>query len=227
MRLTSRDERLIRDIALSHVLSRDQIIALGYFNSVTRANTRLRELIRCKYIAKLATPYFGQHLYGAGSQAAPVAGERIARLLSGRRPTPRFVQHALAVTASRIALDSKGYRDWRFEAQLRHEFLWCGEMREIRPDGMARFDGLPTLIEVDLGHVTPLKFARKLKTYEAFALSGELLEVWGDTSLSILVLSCGRLRCSRLKRFIPTDSPVAFQIATFDDLGISVAGGWS
>jgi hypothetical protein len=92
---------------------------------------------------------------------------------------------------------------------------------------MASLVGVPTLIEVDLGHVTPQKFALKLKSYDAFALSGELVEVWGEEGLAVLILTGGPLRRARLKRLVPLDSPVSFEVLTFADLGVEVTGGWS
>jgi hypothetical protein len=227
VKLTPRDERLIRDIALSHVLSRDQVIRLGYFTSVTRLNTRLRELRSGGLVSVLDTPFFDQHLYVAGKNAPRVVGEHIASLLSHRAATPRFLQHALAVTESRTALLEGGGTGWRFEAQLRHSFLWSGRTWEIRPDGLVRRDGLMTLLEVDMGHVDPGKFGKKLKGYEAFIESGELARVWGEHRLAILTLTTGALRRTRLARRVPSDTPVCFSFLTFDDLRIRVAGGWS
>jgi len=227
VRLTPRDERLIRDIALSHVLSRDQILALGYFGSVTRLNARLRELRERRYVSIFETPFFEQHLYVAGKTAPTVVGDRIAAMISGRSPTPRFVQHALAVTDTRIALVTAGCTDWRFEAQLRHSFLSGGRTWEIRPDGMVRRDGCMTLLEIDMGHVDPGKFARKLKGFQTLFDSGEAHRAWNERELSILTITSGRLRKSRLSRLVPARSNVCFDFQTFGDLDIRVAGGWS
>jgi hypothetical protein len=214
-------------LALSHFLSRDQILALGYFNSVTRLNFRLRELREAGLIRVLKTPFFGQHLYAATEGARSLVGERIAGLLSGRMPSPRFVQHALAVTDTRIALVGQGCTNWRFEAQLRHSFLWGARQHELRPDGMVRHGDVLTLLEVDMGHVDPAKFARKLLVYDAFQASGELSRAWREQELAVLTVTCGRLRCARLARLAPKRSATCFAFQTFDDLGVSLPGGWS
>jgi len=65
MRLTDRDFRLIRDNSLSHLQSRDQIVSI-YFGSVTRANSRLRELVKAQFLTSLRTPFHAQTLYGPG-----------------------------------------------------------------------------------------------------------------------------------------------------------------
>jgi len=227
VRLTQRDERLIRDIALSHVLSRDQIVVLGYFGSVTRLNARLRELVARRYVSVFETPFFEQNLYVAGKAAPAIVGERIAAVISGRSPTPRFVQHALAVTETRIALLKARCTDWRFEAQLRLSFLSGGRTWQVRPDGMVRRNGRITLLEIDMGHVDPGKFARKLKSYQALLESGEAHRTWNEREFSVLTITSGRLRKSRLSRLVPAGSDVCFDFQIFDDLGIRVAGGWS
>jgi len=227
MKLTHRDMRLIRDVALSHVLSRDQLLELGYFGSATRLNARLRELRKEGYVVVCATPFFGQHLYMAGRRAPKIVGERIASILSGRNPSPRFIQHALATTSTRIALVDAGCTEWRFETQLRHSFSYGGRFLEIRPDGMVRRDGRLTVLEIDMGHVDPHKYGQKLKGYEAFAESGELKRVWGEDHLDVLTVSVGTLRRIRLTRRAPSNPLNCFSFLTFDDLGVKVAGGWS
>ncbi len=122
MRITERDMRLIRDMALGHVLSRDQIIDLDYFGSVTRTNTRLRELRSEGFVRPIATPFPAQHLYCVGAEAHGVLSERISSLVAARTGSPRFLQHALCVTNVRIGTGrgatqerwrAKGVDGWR------------------------------------------------------------------------------------------------------------------
>jgi hypothetical protein len=226
VRLTSRDIRLIKDVALSQLLSRDQIIRLGYFTSVTRANTRLRSLRAEGYLSLLTTPYFWQFLYAPGKRATTVVGERISALLADRAKTPRFIQHSLAVTDVRIALARLGATDWRFEAQSRHPFLQGSSIIEIRPDGLVHWPG-QTAIEVDMGHVDPKKFSEKLRAYAVFVASGELQRVWGADSLTLLTVTTGNLRKSRLLRLVAGNASFGIRFETFEELGISRVGGWS
>lgn len=227
MRLTSRDQKLVRDIALSHVLSRDQIIALGYFTSVTRANTRLRELRSQGLVSELATPLFGQFLYSAGSRASEIVGERVAPILLGRSSSPRFIQHALSLTNVRLSLLAKGATAWRFEQQCKVTFSHAGKVLELKPDGIALTKSGIILVEVDLGHVAPAKFREKLRSFEAFALSGECQRLWKVDSFSVLTVTTGRLRARRLTKLVPENSPFAFSCKAHDELGIAFAGGWS
>ena len=226
MRLTPRDLRLVRDIALSRIASRDQIIKLGYFGSVTRANTRLRLLADVKFLSICATPYFRQQLYAVGLGAKDVVGEKIANAIS-KSESPRFVQHALAVNDVRIALAKQGFGDWRFEPQLRHSFLHAGRRSEIRPDGLVKDDRLPIIVEVDLGHVAPKKFAEKIRAYEAFMDSGEARHLWHAERFKVLTITTGGLRKSHLARYAQLHKNIIFEFQSFGDLGVEVYGGWS
>ena len=178
MRLTSRDIQVVRDIALSHTMSRDQIIAFRYFTSVTRTNTRLRELGAEGFVYRIKTPFFGQSLYMAGPNAHVIVGERIIPLLAHRTGSPRFIQHALSVNNARIALIKRGASDWRFEQQLWRKFEYQGRTYEVRPDGLSHTPKGLIIVEVDLGHVAPAKFKEKLVAYNAFLESGACEQMW-------------------------------------------------
>lgn len=225
MRVTERDVRLLRDLSLSHVLSRDQTISLGYFGSVTRANTRLRGLRRLGLLRAIDTPFFGQALHAVLPKAADYVGHRLAPLTAARTGSPRFLQHAICVTNVRIALLAKGASGWRFEQQLRTTFSYGGREFEARPDGMALVGNAPVAVEVDLGHVAPSKFLAKLKSYEAFATSRECRR-WGSESFSLLVVTTGKLRAARLSRLLV---PAGFSLRCepHDKLGVPFPGAWS
>lgn len=225
MRITERDVRLLRDLALSHVLARDQTIALGYFGSVTRANARLKGLRDLGLATALDTPFFAQTLYAALPRSAEVVGERVAPLAAARTGSPRFLQHALAVTNVRLMLLGKGATGWRFEPQLRAGFRHGGKDHEVRPDGLAALGGWPVAVEVDLGHVAPAKFLAKLRAYEAFAISGECRR-WGSDTFSLLVVTTGRLRAARLSRLLDP-SGFSFRCEPHDALGVPFPGAWS
>ncbi len=152
MRLTDRDLQVLKDMALSHVLSRDQIIALGYFSSVTRANTRLRDLAKLGLLRRIDTPFFTQSLYAVSKRSCELLGQRLGAIVAGRGDSPRFLQHALLTTEVRIKLLSRRASSWRFEQQIRTVFSLNGQPLEVRPDGLALFPDRPaTAVEVDLG----------------------------------------------------------------------------
>lgn len=227
LQLTERDIRLMRDLALSHVLSRDQIIALGYFTTVTRVNTRLRELRGEGMIRTLQTPFYRQSLYVIGRKALPLLGDNISRLVANRGSSPRFLQHALCTTNVRIELFRKGAKYWRFEQQLYSCFTFANREFQIRPDGFVVLNGKRTAIEVDLGHVPYHKFSAKLKSYAAFAVSGECKGQWNCENFSLLVLTTNRHRACHLKRLAPNDCGFEFLCLTAEEFGVPFIGAWS
>ncbi len=222
MRLTDRDLKLVRDLAFSHVLSRDQILELGYFGSVTRVNTRLRELAQLEFIRVLETPFFAQRLYTAGRQAKGVLSDRISNLLKGREQTPRFLQHALATTNVRIALTRKKGANWKFEQELWRKL----EGIEIRPDGLLLSD-TPIFLEVDMGNVAPAKFREKLMAYDALASSNRCRSLYGFAQFRVLAITSGPLRAKHLHRLAPPESTFGFLTQTFADIGATPISSWS
>lgn len=227
MRLTDRDVRLLRDLVLSHAMCRDQVIELGYFGSVARTNTRLRELRGCGLAKAIETPFLGQAVYAAGPKSPEVVGERLAGLAASRNGTPRFLRHAISVTNVRIAMMAKGAKAWRFEQQARAQFRHGGRDWEVRPDGIAVRSGGAVAVEVDLGHVDPAKFRDKLLSYDAFAASGGCPQHWGSETFSLVVVTTGPLRAARLARQLPDNCGFAFACKPADQIGVRFPGAWS
>ncbi|MGI8923925.1 MAG: replication-relaxation family protein [Fimbriimonadales bacterium] len=225
MRVTRRDIGVVSDIALSHVLSRDQILRLDYFNSITRVNTRLRELTSIGLIARLDTPFFGQSLYMATKRAAEVVGESIAPLIQGRTSSPRFIQHALQVTNVRLALIKKGEGAWRFEQQLWRK-LSDIDGREVRPDGLFLARS-PIFIEVDMGHAGLPRFKEKLLAYHALATSDQCESLYGFPNFKLLTVTTGHLRASHLRRALPPDAGFEYLVKTFAEVGATPIPQWS
>lgn len=225
MRVTKRDVSLMRDLALSHVMSRDQIIEVGYFDSVTRVNTRLRELMEVGLVVRLETPFHRQSLYIASKRASDVLGERISPLILNRAPSPRFVQHALAVTNVRLALLKKSAGQWRFEQQLWRK-LPGRNTAEIRPDGL-HLGKVPIFVEVDMGHVAPSKFKEKLVGYCSLATSAQCQSLYGFEKFCVLTVTTGTLRAGHLANLLPPDAGFSFLAKTFEEVGAISVSSWS
>lgn len=223
MRFTERDIKLVRDIALSHIVSRDQVIDLGYFDSVTRCNSRLRGLVAADAVRKVSTPFHAQSLYIAGHLAGELCGERIERLLADRIGSPRSVRHALSVTNSRIALQKRGGTGWRFEQQL---WRTVGK-HEIRPDGLMVLKGNPTFIEVDLGHVSGPKFTEKLKGYSLLASGTTCADLYGFPSGRLLIVTTSPRRARHLRALASDHTRLECLVTTFEELGAPSVGCWS
>ncbi|MCL4285814.1 MAG: replication-relaxation family protein [Fimbriimonadaceae bacterium] len=224
-RITRRDVSVLRDLALSHVLSRDQLMQLGYFGSITRANTRTRELVRLGFARRLESPFFSQSLFMVTKQASDVVGERISGLIENRAASPRFVQHAMSVTNVRIALSSKSNGTWRFEQQLWRTLKGSTRI-EVRPDGLYQASQ-PIFIEVDMGHASATRFKEKLTAYEALARSGQCQALYGFNQFRVLTVTTGSLRSRHLVRLQPPNAGFEFLVRTFEEVGATPISPWS
>ncbi|MBS1714609.1 MAG: replication-relaxation family protein [Armatimonadetes bacterium] len=225
LKLTGRDLRVLGDAALSHVLSRDQLLNLGYFTSVSRCNRTMRRLHEAGLVRVLKTPFFMQNLYSVRTEASDLLDARIAALVKGRSSSPRFLQHALMVTEARIRLIEKGATGWRFEAQVRDSFTLHGARHDVKPDGMVWIDGRPVLLEVDLGHVASGKFKRKVDTYKSYERSGAFAGAYGSPKLSVVTLTTGQTRKRRLANLAGLSD--IFEFFTFEEFGMRLIGAWS
>lgn len=221
MKLTRRDIAVLSDLVLSHVLSRDQLIELGYFGSVCRTNTRMKSLVAEGFAKRLSTPFFGQGLYLAAKGSCEIVGDRVSTLLASRSGSPRFIQHALATTETRIALIKKSGGEWRFEQQL-----WRQVGRhEVRPDGLL-LASTPTFVEVDMGHVAPSKFKAKLTGYQVLAMEGTCQALYGFPTFRLLTVTTGDLRARHLRHLV-SELDFEHRVQTFSDLGVAQTPHWS
>lgn len=102
-----------------------------------------------------------------------------------------------------------------------------GRGLEVRPDGLAITNKGALLIECDLGHVSPQKFAGKLAVYHEFLRSGHANRLWGINSFNLLTVTTGTLRAKGLRELAPSPCSYGFLVQTFEDLGAGMVGGWS
>lgn len=227
MIVTDRDREFVRDLAFSHVLSRDQVIRLGYFSSVTRANTRLRELRGIGLVRRLNSAFHQQSLYVAGPKAKYATSPQVARLLAGRTESPRFLQHALTVTNIRLAMWDRGAHGWRFEQQLKRKFEYAGRTHEVRPDGLTYTDDGLLVIEADMGQVAMKKVQDKLRAYSLFLESLECVRLWDTHGFSILTVTPYPDRAKAMRKHSRDFDNLTHAVRTYDDLGIDCPTTWS
>jgi hypothetical protein len=227
LRITERDIRLLRLIALSHAMTRDQIIREGIFNSVTRVNTRLRQLIGLGLARRLETPFFSQSIYCVTPKSADYLGERVGPLVAGRIGSPRYIQHALMTNETRLEMKRRGMTQWRFEQQLWKTFEFNGRKYQIKPDGLAVLPDKHILVEVDLGHAATKKYAEKLVGFDAFVASGLCKSSWQVETLRVLTLTTSERRCQTLKSLTPKNSRFMHFVLTFEQFNVPLIGAWS
>lgn len=217
-----RDHKLVKDVCLSTILTRDQIIALGYFSSISRCNRRLRQLVDGGYLRSLPASNNAQQAVYAGPKASTIVGERISAIIHARRPTPRFIQHACAVTDIRTTLTRSDYSEWRFEQQLRQGFEWRGREYEVRPDGLAISKSRLLLVEADLGNVSLKRYCKKLVVYDIYFQSGIFSQTYGFSKLCLLTVTTDKERKKHISRLPALH--ISHTATTFSDLGISTFG---
>ncbi len=225
MKLTERDAKLVRDVALSTVLSRNQVLQLGYFSSVSRANRRLQFLCAEGLLQAIDTPFHAQRLYSVGRHTPTVLGDNLSRMLTCRTLTPRFIQHALAVTELRIGL-ADAASVWRFEAQVRHQFSFGNQDIDLRPDGLLLADSEAIFVEADLGHVSMPRFEKRFEGYSNYINGGNYGSVYGRRCPRVLLVTTGDLRKSHLEQ-VARAFGIEIDVKTFSSLSVPVLGGWS
>lgn len=206
--LTERDRRLLGYLARFRLLSRNQVMALAGFASITRANTRLASLVASQLIARKALPYYPGHgsaqalylLLEAASSFLdrPVLSEEARRI---RRWDFRQATHTLI--ANEVLIDlflaTERSAEFRTEPELRQVFA----SRNLVPDGWLawRAEGkrFNCFIEVDL-HTEGLGVWRdKVMAYLQYAESGLHLELFGFRFFRVAVLAQSKKRLENLR----------------------------
>ncbi len=225
MRITERDRRLLADIALQQAMTREQIVRLGYFASLKRANARLLELRKAKLLRLVhlsPTMETRRHIYAVASGAAPYLDERVASLLRSRSSRPRHLEHSLAALNVRIELARLGADRWLAEPQVRHRYhLTQGARRQVgdfRPDGLAFFGKIALFVEVDQGQVSLPRLKQKLKTYREYARCGAFASTYGEMAPRLLIVTTGALRKRHISAILSVAAPVPVAVETHPSL---------
>lgn len=213
---TDRDKQILEQMFRFRLLSRDQIMALAPFNSLTRANTRLAKLVRAKLLGRKHTPVIpgrggAQSLYhlAPGSTAILSAdpGTIIAQSRQASRWDLRQIEHV--ITSNQVLVDflsainrlpETQLVSFRTEPELRRAFL----EQPLVPDGWftwteqgKRFN---CFIEVDLAHEGLTQWRKKILDYLTYAESGLHQEMFSFRSFRVLVVAEGSRRLENLRK---------------------------
>ena len=214
--LSERDRRIVSFVHRFRLLSRDQLMALAPFGSLTRANTRLPALVRARLLSRKSLPVYpgkgsAQALYFLGSASrtvlevdAPAIARHIRQVSRWEMP---YVEHV--IKANQVVVDfltaTKRTPDvalfaFRTEPELRQVFV----NRPLVPDGWLawvqhgkRFN---CFVEVDLHHEGLVQWRKKVLDCLAYAESGLHEEVFGFRSFRVLVLAKSRGRLENIRR---------------------------
>jgi DNA-binding HxlR family transcriptional regulator len=214
--LTDRDRVILECCRRFRLLQRDQIMALGSFGSLTRANTRLKALVSVGILSRKQIPVYPGHgsaqaLYHLGRGAASVMFGETDWLASHVRQASRWdlrqVEHVLA--ANQVLVDFHSALHSRTGVQLL-SFQTEPELRQIFcdlalvPDGWVswieggvRFN---CFVEVDLGTEGLIQWREKVLAYLRYAESGQHQERFGFRGFRVVVLAESRVRLENLRR---------------------------
>lgn len=214
--LTARDRRMITLLTRFRLLSRDQIMTLAPFHSLTRVNTRLAALVRArvlsrKQIAVLPGHGSAQALYSLGPRSADFTQCDAMEIRRQVRQAARWewssVEHLLTCNELLIAFgracrtkENTSLIAFRTEPELRETMTQAS----LCPDGWLAwrsgdraFNGF---IEVDLHHEGLTQCRSKVLAYQAYASSGLHKELFEFASFRVFVVAKSRRRLDSLRR---------------------------
>ena len=214
--LTKRDQRLLELLYRFRLLSRDQIMAVAGFGSLTRVNTRLAALVHARVLSRKVLPVYpgkgsAQALYFLGPasrtfvEADPEVVCRLIRQIS--RWDLRQVEHVIA--ANQVLVDASSALgrtpgacliSFRTEPELRQMF----SDRALVPDGWIAFENdgkrFNCFVEIDLHHEGLAEWRTKVLRYLEYAQSGMHQERFGFRSFRVLVLAKTKARLCNLRQ---------------------------
>ena len=214
--LTERDRRIADLVYRFRLLSRDQLMKLAPFGSLTRANTRLAALVRAGLLSRKMLPVYpgngsAQALYFLGRAADAILNLDKRSLAQQHRQISRWdvrqVEHVSAANGVLVDfLVSLGRSStaslvaYQTEPELRQLFL----DRSLVPDGWIawteqgkRFN---CFLEVDLHHEGLSEWRDKVLRYLAYAESGAHEEHFGFRSFRVVVIAKSHARLERVRR---------------------------
>jgi len=234
---TERDRQIACEVFASRLLSRDHLIGLGFFGSVSRANLSLRRMVDAGLVRRVYPAHGAQALYAVGPNATALVAARfgieaseVARLAC-KDPGRLHIEHTVRVNDVRLMIHRAaqeaglGFR-WVPEIFARHEY----EVREghrwkariLKPDAFFTLMGgagraSNFLLEVDLGHVGRPQWGRSVRQYEEHASLGLLKEAFDVEEARVLTITTGGpLRLRHLAEPAPEGSR-RYLFSTFAD----------
>jgi hypothetical protein len=223
-----RDLGFLRLLATLGVVDRDLFMLVAGFHSITRANTRLLQLVRAGLLRRffLGTGGGRKALYalspkGAFLAAVPYRGPR--RKKEETLLADYYVQHQLTVN--------------RIYAALAHRpvpvpgvsyGIWLSFYESITPNHRLIPDGyvelttsagkLCAFVEVDLGNEGLAVWREKALNYRAFALSGEFAERFHEERFRVLVLVNSERRLKSIRKTVAAVTEKVFWFATLESV---------
>lgn len=239
--LQARDRQLLADLFLHRVMSRDQILDLGYFHTVPRCNNRLRKLLVAGLVRRRTSVARGsasQALYQVGKAAVPhiclsldLGADEVTRIVV-QGTANLALEHTLGLVDLRIVLGrvahDEGLQDYKWvpEALCRHEYsvrnagTWTQHI--LKPDALVHWRTHVrqkfNFVELDLGHVSQGAFRRKIESYRRYLCFGVFSETYGEDLFDVLIITTGHRRLENLRSLVGKSSSPRFRFATWTDV---------
>lgn len=240
VRLTCRDRMVIGEVARYGAISRSQLMELGFFNSVSRANRRLRMLADGKFLRRtyLATgPQQNATIYVLGPVGAEVAVEDYAfdpvemRRHGRRSPERMYLEHHVGIVSVRLAAmrEESELRLAHFVAEpdCRHEYevVLHGRVsrRLMKPDALAVFaigdSPFSVFIEYDRGNTSLTQMASQFRRYASYWAETAFQSAYEtDVPFTVAVVTtAGKRRIENLLR-LTQQMAVSVMFTTFAQL---------
>jgi hypothetical protein len=190
---TERDRAIVRDIARFGVMSRGQLMRLGFFASKTRANERLKRLVAAGHLAARRQPLAlggPRYVYVPGTLSADgrEARKRVASM------SDLFLAHQLGLVDIHLAFEQFAtLARWLSEKDL------AGLSLGLVPDAYLEYEvealTFCAFIEYDRGTETLARIERKVRAYLALAHTGQFERAFRRKFFRVLVVAdaVGRL----------------------------------
>jgi Replication-relaxation len=214
--LTERDRHLIGLVSRFRLLSRDQLMALAPFRSLTRANTRLASLVRAGLLSRKVLPIYpgkgsAQSLYYLGTQSVnatdALSHAPRAQVRQIARWDLRQVEHVLA--ANQVLVDFLTAVQAVVPA-VPTSFRSDPELRQIFADSALVPDGwfawtevgrrFNCFVEVDLHHEGLREWRSKVLRYLEYAESGLHQDRFGFNAFRVCVIARTSKRLASLRQ---------------------------
>jgi hypothetical protein len=227
--LQARDRRLLQELEVFRVADCAQLMIVAGFGSITRANTRLLQLVRAGLLRRF---FLGS---GGGRKALYALSRKGAELVGATDHGPRrrqdevlvadyFINHQLAVNEIYCALK------WNAALPSDVKFArWISFHQPVSPalslipDGyveLSTSDGITgCFLEVDLGHESLAIWKEKATNYLQFALSGDYQRKFGQARFRVLVLANSERRLQSIRKTVSLVTEKMFWFATLEATG--------
>jgi len=227
--LTERDFVIFRALLVTRVLDCDDLMVVGGFSSVRRANRRLLKLVRAGLLRRwfVGTETRGvKAIYGVSPEATRLIGEPPQGVLPWKQDrvitSSQFLAHQQAI--NRVFIQARFQPLPREAACVR----WMN-FREplstaipLKPDAYLEITQAGAVhamfLEVDQGTETSKVWKRKVEWYLKVALGGDFERLFQQKRFRVLVVLHSSRRLDVIKKTIAERTDKLFWFATQDQI---------